>query len=109
LLENGYSDFASSRSYYAMFYAVEAVLLSKDMSFSKHKAVISVFGRDFVKTDIFPAKLHHYISKAFNIRQQADYSTLSPVTAETARLLIDQAKELIESIEKYLVDNGYEL
>jgi uncharacterized protein (UPF0332 family) len=78
-------------------------------SFSKHKAVISAFGKEFVKTDIFPAKFHHYITKAFNIRQQADYSTLSPISRETAILLADQAKELIDSIERYLINEGYEL
>ena len=32
-------DFSASRSYYAMFYAVQALLLAKEMSFSKHSAV----------------------------------------------------------------------
>jgi uncharacterized protein (UPF0332 family) len=29
-------DFSASRAYYAMFYAVQALLLAKDLSFSKH-------------------------------------------------------------------------
>jgi uncharacterized protein (UPF0332 family) len=31
-------DFSASRAYYAMFYAVQALLLAKDLSFSKHAA-----------------------------------------------------------------------
>jgi len=35
LFDNGYYDFSASRSYYSMFYATQAVLLSKNLSFSK--------------------------------------------------------------------------
>ncbi len=38
LLADGFPDFAAARSYYAMFYATEALLLSRDQSFSKHSA-----------------------------------------------------------------------
>ena len=47
LLERGYPAFASSRAYYAMFGAAEALLLSKELSFSKHSAVIAAFGQHF--------------------------------------------------------------
>lgn len=50
LLQGGYSDFSASRSYYAMFYAVQALLLSKNLAFSKHSAVIAAFGKEFIKT-----------------------------------------------------------
>jgi uncharacterized protein (UPF0332 family) len=45
---------AVSRTYYAMFYATEAILLTKGLSFSSHKGVISAFGKYFVKTGYFP-------------------------------------------------------
>jgi uncharacterized protein (UPF0332 family) len=51
LLKNsGYYDFSVSRAYYAMFYVAEAFLLEDDLSFSKHSAVISAFGRRFAKS-----------------------------------------------------------
>lgn len=53
LIEDKDYESAVSRAYYAMFYAVEALLLTKKMSFSSHKAVISAFGEQFVKTGIF--------------------------------------------------------
>ena len=49
--------FSASRSYYAMFYLAEAVLITKDLSFSSHKAVISAFGKEFVKKGILPKVL----------------------------------------------------
>ena len=51
LIGDGDYDSAVSRAYYAMFYAAEAALLKKGMTFSSHKAVISAFGQHFVKTD----------------------------------------------------------
>ena len=54
LLDEQDYESSVSRAYYAMFYAAEAALLTRDLSFSSHKGVISAFGEHFVKTDIFP-------------------------------------------------------
>ena len=45
LRKGGFYGFSASRAYYAMFYAAEAILLSKDLTFSKHAGVISAFGK----------------------------------------------------------------
>lgn len=45
----GHPNAAVSRAYYAMFHAAEAILLTKDMKFKKHSAVISAFNRVFCK------------------------------------------------------------
>ncbi len=50
LSDQGFFNFAVSRSYYAMFYVAEAFLLGEGLSFSKHSAVISGFGKHFIKT-----------------------------------------------------------
>lgn len=57
-------DFESSvsRVYYAMFYSVEALLLTQGLTFSTHKGVISVF--DFIKTGIFPKDMSKELSCA---------------------------------------------
>jgi uncharacterized protein (UPF0332 family) len=34
LSQQGYPDFAASRAYYAMFYAAQALLLSRELSFA---------------------------------------------------------------------------
>lgn len=45
LNETGLPEFAASRAYYTMFYLAEAFLEGEGLSFSKHSAVISAFGR----------------------------------------------------------------
>jgi len=44
LLKEGDYEFSVSRTYYAMFYCAQAMLLTKNLSFSSHKGVISAFG-----------------------------------------------------------------
>jgi uncharacterized protein (UPF0332 family) len=75
LLRDGFFDFSASRSYYAMFYTTEAVLLTKNLSFSKHTAVIAGFGKEFIKTGVFPQILHRYLADAFDLRQLGDYGS----------------------------------
>jgi uncharacterized protein (UPF0332 family) len=50
LLINEFPEFSASRAYYAMFYVAEAFLEGKEISFSKHSAVISAFGQQFART-----------------------------------------------------------
>jgi uncharacterized protein (UPF0332 family) len=83
LFDGRFYDFSAGRSYYAMFYATEAVLLSKNLSFSKHSAVIAAFGKDFIKTKIFPQKMRDSLVSAFELRQMGDYG--SPGTHEASK------------------------
>jgi uncharacterized protein (UPF0332 family) len=50
LLSQGFEEISASRAYYAMFYLAEALLHSRDLSFSSHSAVIAAFGKEFLKT-----------------------------------------------------------
>ena len=51
-LNTGDYDSCVSRCYYAMFFMAEAALLTKSLTASSHKGVISLFGEHFVKTKI---------------------------------------------------------
>lgn len=45
---------AINRSYYAMYYAVLALLAIEKKEISKHSGVISLFDKEFVKKGTFP-------------------------------------------------------
>lgn len=109
LVDQGYSDASVSRSYYAMFYATEAVLLSKNLKFSSHKGVISLFGQHFIKTNIFSVELSRDLSKAFDERLVGDYSFKSEITPEIAKNALIRGEKFIERIKEYLVEEGYEI
>jgi uncharacterized protein (UPF0332 family) len=62
-----------NRLYYAMFYAVLALLQEKHIGTSKHIGVISLFDKEFIKTDIFHKDLSKTLHRAFELRQKSDY------------------------------------
>ncbi|MEW6620703.1 MAG: HEPN domain-containing protein [bacterium] len=73
LIDEGDYESSVSRAYYAMFFSAEAILLTKNLSFSSHGGVISAFGEYFVKTNIFPREMGRAINRAFEKRQLGDY------------------------------------
>ena len=102
LLKDDYVDFAASRAYYAMFYAIEALLLSKELSFSKHSAVISAFGKEFIKTGILDARFHRSVMDAFDVRNAGDYGSMHAVSEEKTRQIIEEAGELLDAVRRVL-------
>jgi uncharacterized protein (UPF0332 family) len=108
LFDDELYGFAASRAYYAMFYLVSAILLTKDMSFSKHQAVVASFGQHFVKTKIFEQKFHQYLVEAFEQRQIGDYEPLEEITEETAQKSIDHALEFLNAVKDYLSEYSRE-
>jgi len=69
LLKEGDFESCVSRAYYAMFYSAEALLLTKGLSFSSHRGVISAFGKHFVRTGIFSKDMSKEFHRAFEKRQ----------------------------------------
>ncbi len=102
LLADNYVDFSASRAYYAMFYALEALLLTKNLSFSKHSAVIAAFGKEYIKSGILDARFHRAVIDAFDLRNAGDYGTMHAVSAELASQTIQNAKELIHAVSSHI-------
>jgi uncharacterized protein (UPF0332 family) len=47
-MEDGFLGDVSSRSYYAAFHAISAVLASKGLTFSSHAQAIGAFNKEFI-------------------------------------------------------------
>jgi uncharacterized protein (UPF0332 family) len=92
-----------NRSYYAMFYAVLAVLATVDLGSAKHSGVIGLFDRHFVKTGLLTKELSKAIHRAFESRQQEDYGEATVVVdTEDATELLNSAEMFLEAIQSYL-------
>ena len=50
-------DSAVSRIYYSMFFATEALLLTKRLVPKSHSGLITLFGDHFIKQNIFPKEM----------------------------------------------------
>lgn len=106
LYEGGDYDFAASRAYYAMFYLVQALLLSRDLTFSKHSAVIAAFGQHFVKTGLFTAEHYSALRTAFDERNLSDYQYTVPFPRQAAGDLLDRAESFVKDLEAFLKTGG---
>ncbi|MEW6046899.1 MAG: HEPN domain-containing protein [Bacillota bacterium] len=73
----GRLSFAVNRLYFALFYAVTAVLAQQGLSYRKHTAVRAAFHRDFVRTRRVPESDGRLYDDLFNQRQQSDYDPLA--------------------------------
>ena len=65
-----------NRSYYAMFYAVLALLQSIGKAPSKHAGAISLFDSEFVREGHFEKQLSKDLHRAFELRQAHDYRSI---------------------------------
>ena len=102
LLEESDYESSVSRTYYAMFYSAQAMLLTKNLSFSSHKGVISGFGEEFVKTGIFPKEMGKELNKAFEKRQIGDYEYTFVIAKREAEEILESGREFVETITRHL-------
>lgn len=103
LLDSG-GSFRSviNRSYYAMFYAALALIAAKGAGSSKHYGVISVFDREYVKTNVFPRKMSKLFHKAFHLRQESDYKEFFLITREETVEIKKGAENFLKEITDYI-------
>lgn len=102
LFENQDYESCASRTYYAMFYSVEALLLSRKLSFSSHKGVLSAFGQHFVKTGIFSKDMSKNLNLAFEKRQLGDYGYTFVIDRVEAKELLEIGQSFVSKISQYL-------
>jgi uncharacterized protein (UPF0332 family) len=69
LCDDGDYDFASSRAYYGVFYAMEALLILRGKTPATHSGTISEFSKEYVQTGTFPSETGRNISRLFRERQ----------------------------------------
>ncbi len=89
-----------NRIYYSIFYEVITLLLTKDLSSSKHSGVRSIFNREFVKTGIVKEKLGDFYNKMFEFRQKGDYGDFVKFEKDKVKSWLDSAKESINCIDE---------
>jgi len=102
LLEQGGSLWSViNRAYYAMFYAVLAVLTSIGKGASKHSGVLALFDCYFVKPGHFPKEMSKAIHKAFDLRQIGDYRELITFDKKQAEEMLNLADEFVEKVDQF--------
>jgi uncharacterized protein (UPF0332 family) len=91
-----------NRAYYAMFYAVLALLAQGKKETSKHSGAIALFDRDFVKLGIFEKEYSRWIHDAFDLRQRCDYAAEYHASPEDAESTLNNAETFVDSVKDVL-------
>jgi len=92
-----------NRLYYAMFYAVLALLQEKELGTSKHYGAISLFDREFIKSGIFDKELSKTLHRAFELRQKGDYMEQAEVTRNDVDEMFPKTKDFVDKVKEYLL------
>ena len=102
LIQSKDFDSSVSRSYYAMFYAAEALLLSRGLVFSSHRGVISGFGEQLIKPGILEKDYGRMLNRAFSKRQLGDYEHGFVITEPEAIEILEDGKRFLQAISSAL-------
>ena len=100
LSENGFWNSAVNRLYYALFYAVKALLVSNNIYSQSHSGMKSQFSLHFIKSGKLDKKYGKLLTQLYDWRQKGDYENLFDYNAETVESLFEPVVEMITQIEK---------
>lgn len=104
-LENGFYRDAINRSYYAMFYAIKAILALGSIDFKRHKDVVAYFNKEYVAGGVFLWELGRRIARLKTKREESDYDDFFVASKEEAVAQIETVEFALPLIKKYLTDN----
>ena len=102
LLERGYANTYVNRLYYACFYAVSALLLTRGLSSAKHSGIRSLFHQNFVKSGLVDIELGQLYDRLFDNRQKGDYADLVRFDFNEVRHWYNEAHKFVETIENII-------
>jgi uncharacterized protein (UPF0332 family) len=105
--DGGYYGVAVNRAYYAFFYAATAILLTRDITRSKHAGILAAFREQFVKPGDFPVEDSLAYGQAFEMRNVADYEQLGRADPDQAQAVIKDSERFVDRCVSFLKGQRY--
>lgn len=85
-----------------MFYAAEAMLIGRGLSFSTHSGVLSAFGKQFVRSGEVSKEFHQALITAEQARIQGDYDIDEEFSEADAIRQLEKAELFLEMAKSYI-------
>jgi hypothetical protein len=98
LLKAGHANAYVNRLYYACFYAVSALLLTRDISTSKHRHLRTLLHQDYVKLGLVSVVMGKHFDLLFDSRHEGDYEDFVLFEVETVRPWFEPTKSFVDQI-----------
>lgn len=103
-LDNGLYDASANRAYYAVFYASNALLLTKGIVRKKHFGLLSAFRESFVKTGEIEIEYSDIYGDLMSQRMKSDYVITAETGRDEAEMVLSDARKFVVRIRAYIQD-----
>lgn len=100
--EMGYWDLVANRLYYAVFHAINAMLLIDGIKTGTHKGASVLFGKIYVLSGKFTREDGILYGQLQTMREKADYQNVFNLKEEEGRKLMESADHLRIKVCKYV-------
>lgn len=91
-------------SYYAIFSAIRALLLIKDINSKTHEGAIKQFNLHYIKDKKFPQTVNKIIRDAKSIRERSDYGDFFIVEKRTSEMYVEESEKFIKRCEEVMTE-----
>ena len=95
-------SFAVNRLYYAVFYAVSALLMERNLSFKKHSGVRAAFHQQFIKTGVINPEWGRLYDQLFEDRQEGDYVVFVSFEPEYVEAQLKQCTRFLAELRSLI-------
>jgi hypothetical protein len=102
LIGKGNTISTVNRIYYAVFYAVSAVLLSRGFSSSKHSGIISLFNKEIVNNGLVDKTFGRFFNQLFFERQEGDYGDFAEFDSAEVQSWLELAEKFISDLRRLI-------
>lgn len=106
-LDLGHLSTSVNRSYYAVFYAANALLQAIDETRVKHHGVFSAFGQNFVKTGLWPDEFSQIYKQLLIDRESCDYELLTKIPLFQVEQHLHNARRFVSEADTWLKKEGW--
>jgi len=93
---------SANRSYYCIFNAMRSITALDGRDFKSHKALITHFRANYIKTGIFEKELSTTLRDLLQARTASDYDDFYIIGKEDVIQQIEKAEQFLNCIEKYV-------
>ena len=98
LLDSAHANTGVNRLYYACFYAVSALLLSKGLTATRHSGLRRLFHQHVIRTGLLPLVQGQLYDRLFDQRQRSDYADLVHFDVHEVRLWYGEAQAFVDAV-----------
>src|SRR5262247_3564149 len=98
LLDSGHANTGVDRLYYACFYAVSALLLTKGRTATRHSSLRTLFHQHVIRPGLLPFRHGQLYYRLFVQRQRSDYGDLVHFDVHEVRAWYVEAQAFVDAV-----------